>query len=466
VRAFQGTRWLGLLPFLAGIFLIGLYSHVLRPIWYDEMVYFVLGGLDSPAGLVQVLQETTSNVNQGQTGAYMALVYFSLKAFGASLISLRLVSILFSVVFLVTSLLFLRRKGLTWTWQLLYLVLLAGAATLNLFMSEARVYIALVAAVSSALLFYSYAPEERTRTVTVFGWVSILFLAIVHPYAAIYLPLIIVFSFLTRNDRKTNQGVSGLLRWANPALVVAAAVTYTVLAASTWLRGTAIFEGDPWEWIDAPLWLVLVDHLLMPFVTQTNTALLWLLVLVMAMAFILIRTPLTTVVNRLAGPILLLLVAFFASAVVSMISLFNDFWILPRQWVASIALAVVAMTWLLHELWVTVRLNSPSVALSFQLAVTAIALASVFSLTQFQLTKWIVTVRSYPEEIPVDFTRQDLSSRLDKGEVLSEKDWIRFAHTNTVEGGPVWPSFGEYYRARDWSDFVVVTDPGQLTIYD
>ena len=63
MRAIQGTRWLGLLPFLAGIFLIGLYSHVLRPIWYDEMVYFVLGGLDSPAELVQVLQETTSNVN-------------------------------------------------------------------------------------------------------------------------------------------------------------------------------------------------------------------------------------------------------------------------------------------------------------------------------------------------------------------------------------------------------------------
>lgn len=457
---------LAALPFIAGIGALLLYSHFLRPLWYDEMVYFVLGGLDSPKQLFAVLRETSSNINQGQTGVYQTLVWLSLKSFGASLLSLRIVSMLFGLLFIITSLIYLRRQGLNWSWQLIFVLLLSGSATLMLFVSEARVYISLVGLTTSALLYYSFDSTDRGRWIEAFGWITVLLLAVIQPYAALYLPLVIVFGWLTRRNKRVQRGIRGLVNWSNPLKIVVASLLYLVTALLTWLQGTASFSNDPWETISRPLPLEILQEHLLAVMTQRSTAIVWVWLILIAIVFVALRTRSAITATEVAPPIILFALSVAASLSISLLSLSQGFWILPRQWIASIALALIAFVWFLHSIWRLLKDTSPLLATSYQVAIALIALASVFSFAHFQASKWIISVRTIPETTFSSYTQQELSELILSGERLPEKEWIRFAQANAIQGGPVWQELGHYYLDRDWSDFEVVIDPMQLTVYD
>lgn len=459
-------RILGVLPFVAGVALVLLYSHFLRPIWYDEMVYFVLAGLDNPLELATAIHETTSSINQGQTGIYMALIFTSLKSFGASLLSLRAVSIAFGLLLVATSLLFLHRKGVSWMWQLVFLVLLSGATTLMLFVSEARVYMALASLSTSVLLFYSYSPVDRRVRVVLFGWIVVLSLAVMHPYAIVYLPLLILFGYLSAPENRGSLSLRGLIRWSRPALTLTALALFLAVALATWSRGTAAYEFDPMEWIDRPFLLEVAYQLLPAIMAQPVTLVTWIVVGVAAGVFITTSDLARGEAHDLWAPALLLLLALLATLVISASSLQQGFWILPRQWAASAALGILGFTWLLERAWRVILKESTTAATSFRFAVTVLAVASALPMAQAQLDRWIITYQNYPVAVPSEFTQENLEQRLASGDFLSEKDWIRFAHINTVKGGAVWSEFGHYYRDRDWSDFTVVTEPAELTIYD
>ena len=460
------SRLTALLPYAAGVSLVALYSDALRPIWYDEMVFFVLGGLSDPNELLEVILETSWNVNQGQTGTYMGLVYASLKFFGASLISLRLVSMLFALVLVFASIMYLRRQGLSWPWQLLFVILLAGATTLMPFVAEARVYIALAALVVVGLLYYSFSIQERRGVLRIVGWIAVLLLAVMHPYAAVYLPLIIAFGYLTRPSRSEPTTLRGLLAWANVRLVVTSTLLYLLVAAFTWLRGTAGFDRDPWEWLDRPLPAELAFHHLTPFFINVTTGALWLIVIASSLLYLFSRSGRRNLRGTIRHPLLLLALAVAASGVVTVLSLSQGFWILPRQWIASMALSTIAATWFLQRVWQAMEGDSRLLARSFISAVLLIAIASVFQVSQKRLDTWIVSIQNYPIEISPRFSQQDLVAQIRSGRKISDKEWILYSHANTVQGGTVWPEFSRYYLNRDWSGFTVVTDPYQMTIYD
>ena len=453
-------------PILVGIALVVFYSQALRPIWYDEMVYFVLGGLNGPAELLTVLRETTSNIHQGQTGVYMALVFASLKTTGASLWSFRGTSVAFGTLFVVTSLLYLRRKGLSLLWQMLFLALLGGATTLMYYVGEARVYIALTALTTAALLFYSYGPQDRRMHVLLFGWVMVPALAVIHPYAIIYLPLVMMVGYTFDRDTSQRWTVRGLVAWSRPKLAVVAFMLYVSVALLTWGRGTANFDVDPLQFIARPFAVELIYQHLAPLMNGTLTLSLWMIVGLAATAFIVRFRRKMQALESLIAPLTLMGLALVASIAISLLSLLNEFWIMPRQWIASLALCIIALAWLLQRVWQILDKESRLAALSFKVAVVLVSLASTLPVARDQLDVWIITSMQYPIELPGEFGKTSLAERLATGDALSDKDWLRFAHTNTIEGGRVWSEFASYYRDNDWSSFSVVMDGNQLTIYD
>ena len=432
------------------------------------MQYFVLGGFSNPLQVLDVMRETASNINQGQTGTYQLLIFANLKVFGASLLALRVTSILFSLLFIITSLLFLRRRHVNWKWQTFFILLLSGSATLMLYASEARVYMALVGLTTSALLYYSFAPHPGRMARRVFGWLVVPFLALMSPYAVFYLPLAILSGWLSREERTHYVGVKGLLRWAQPAKITVAALLYFGLASQTWLQGTATFseQADPFEFLTRPLLLAMAHDHLMPIFTQPTTLILWAVVLVAAIAVRIKSQSRREALREFAGPIALLSLALLASASITLLSLSQGYWIVPRQWTASIALSILAFTWLLAVMDHRLRLLSRNLGRGFTLAVTIIAVASVFSLASFQANKWILSVRTFNETKLPDYSQEALQSRVASADSLSYKDWIRYSQQNAVSGGEVWPELSLFYLSRDWSTFEIVTDPNQLGIYD
>lgn len=51
--------------------------------------------------------------------------------------------------------------------------------------------------------------------------------------------------------------------------------------------------------------------------------------------------------------------------------------------------------------------------------------------------------------------QDELRSRLDAGEALSDPEWISYAQVNIDLGGSVWPEFGRYYTDIDWTTFLL-----------
>ena len=80
--------------FFYAITVVILYCALDKPIWYDELVHYCLGGFSSVDSAWHALKPTLKDMNHGQTGFYLMLDYFLLKLFGASSFALRLPSIL------------------------------------------------------------------------------------------------------------------------------------------------------------------------------------------------------------------------------------------------------------------------------------------------------------------------------------------------------------------------------------
>jgi hypothetical protein len=136
---------------------------------------------------------------------------------------------------------------------------------------------------------------------------------------------------------------------------------YGTVGAMTWIRGAPMLNFDPFQWVHRD---VLVrqfldySHLSFIFDFETPTSQLWLgprrVVLYAMAAFVLALTFLPRrrrpEVRRLVPPLLLALSSLVISAVLSWISYRHHYWILDRQWVASLALMPIAVVWYMGEL--------------------------------------------------------------------------------------------------------------------
>lgn len=444
---------------ILSVVLLALYSSWNRPLWYDEMVYFVLGGLASVSDALSTIEETTTNVNQGTTGGYMLLDYLSLSAFGAQTWALRLPSLIFGLYFLAAAAIFLRGRGVGWLGLWGLILLLTGQQTLMYYAGEARTYMPLAAATAGVLAYYFVPLGDRKRLSTrVLGWSAVLIGVLFHPYFALYWPLILVFSVAVQHRWKA------LVRFANPALVVAGTSIFFIVASLTWLRGSARREElDPYLFLVDPLWRSIVAQMFQTIhVDRILVVVVGLTILVSAVLASPSWKQARATLEKWWPPFALLMVSFVAAVAISAVSIQQEFWIIPRQWIASIGLSSIALIWLFSVIIRQVLLVRGATAAMLIRAVVGLVLVAgaidpivgqVEQLRNWSADRTGISLDSVPTQAQLaeELRRVSVGER----EPLSEDEWVTFSNANTLRGGPVWSEFGNYYSTRNWNEFVL-----------
>lgn len=428
------------------LMLLVLYSSANRPIWYDEMVTFTIGGLPDLRTTLEQIYATTTNLNQGTTGVYLLSEYLSLSLFGAHWWSMRLPSLLTAVWALAALYVFLKTKGVHPVLIVLTPLLALGYPTLWYFAGEARTYMPLVAGVLGTLAYYSLDEARRESTLgRLLGWGSVFIGVLFHPYFLLYWPVIVVFTqweFVWA--KREALRLRGLWQHSNPTLTVTAGAAGAALALTTWLRGN-IEQPVQWdEWLGSPLPKEVLTALFWPFFDSG-----WFGVVAAAILapLILMAHSNSRAVSPMP-PMVLIGVSLVLSLVVTAASIAADFWVFPRQWIASQALVLAALPWLANTI---LRSRRPASAVR----VTALSLTGVLLLPSIvstglwkasQLREWAASSSRYGQ-----LNESGLAAILDSGAFPGNRTWMEFSQANLSQGGKVWPSLGRYYTDKDWS---------------
>jgi len=433
-----------------------LFSSWNRPLLYDEFVYFVAGSL-SPLEILSVIHETTTNVNQGVTGAYLLFDWVLMQAFGAEDWALRLPSLVFGFLFILYSLVFLRHKGIGTFGLTLFPVFLLTQELVMHYVGEARTYMPLAAAVVGLLTYYSANETWRCSPAgRVTGWSAAIIGVLFHPYIALYWPAILLFGYWTQHRGRLSgqQAIRTIVRWSNPAMVISGVLVYVSIALATWARGRATAFVDPFNFLPGPLPVEILIQNFYAFVPMFAAVTTGLALVVSAAAVFL---PDDAALRRetfrlITEPLVLFVMAFALAFIVALTSITADFWIFPRQWIASTALAALATFWGGFLLFRRARVRSSSrgrITASVLTAAVVIAAGGV-------ATQQVAVLREWTMRLPMDQPdRSSLAESLERVGTLSDGEWIEYSQVNLDQGGPVWPEFRSYYLDTDWTQFVL-----------
>lgn len=425
------------------LFIFIMYSGIGRPIWTDEFLHFSLGGYDSISDVLNVIRKTTANINHGQTGAYMLLDYLLLKMFGASAFALRIPSLLSGALLLAAAFLFFRARRVGFFGRIGFLIAISGQADLLYYMGEARPYMPLAASAVGVLAYYSFPPEERRSwPVVALGWTSVILGASMHPYFPVYWFVIFLFCYwMAWFDGRKVGTVADALAFVNLPLSIVGTLLVFGIGAFTWLQGGPKFEFDPFQWLSLGLWTTFTELSHFQFVPQDA-----LVVIVPAVAIPLVYliTPrrLKPVLHGMVAPAILILLALALSVLVGATSYFRNYWILPRQWVASMALVPLGAVWLGYELYRQVRRLHWVAGGAFALVALYSLYGAVLPTLQLKIPvmqKWM-SLAIAPSEGPAPRPENETVPTDNEG-------WVALANRNIQAGGPVWPIASMYYRA-------------------
>jgi hypothetical protein len=427
---------------LLGTALIVLYASIGRPLWIDEFLHFAFGGFRSTHSAWHAIRHSIGSFNFGQTGVYMLVDYWLLKLFGANLIALRLPSILSAGLMLWAGFEFLRKRRYGPLWQVNLIVCYLGQQTLMYYTGEARPYMALAGASVGAFTYYILTPEERgSRSVRILGWLSILWGAAIHPYFAFYWLSLYVFGFLVAvYEKRAAFSWKSAISHLNLPLSVIGSVIYFGIGFATWMVHQQKQHYDPFQWVSrAHFYGTFVGSAHFQFLGELGRS--WLLFIsILCLLHFCLNAEAKTLSKRLLPPYLLIWVAMLLSAYVSWVSFKHHYWILPRQWVASLALIPVAFIWLCAEL--TNLISRVSTVSRWLIPVLCLA---------------VIAYNSYPQTI--DQSHSFLTAILNRHssehfvaplpDALRgpghNDEWVALANQNVESGGPVSPFFQRFY---------------------
>lgn len=420
------------------LYLVFAYASLGRPIWIDEFLHFAFGSEPSTAAAWTTIRATIRGVNFGQTGAYMIADYWLLKLFGASAFWLRLPSIASALFMALATVIFFHVRGFKAYWSLLALMALFCQHALMYYAGEARPYMPLAGASVGALAYYSISQAmRRTWWAFFLGLASILWGSLMHPYFAIYWAALACFTYWeTREYSIGNVTPGSFFRHCNPTLSVIGIITYFSIGLATWMRSGRVLNLDPFFWISN-------DGLYKTFFDETHfeilaghAAIAVVLFVATAIALSLSRQWRQGFLNQLISPLALIFLSLAISALLSFISYRNHYWILPRQWVASIALATIGLIWFLAALLEIVG-NWSHVLQFFLVLLLAIGVVSRLvgaqELINAERTSW---ANQATPKMPLN--TQAVPSNSD--------EWVALANANIASGGLVWPVFRKFYE--------------------
>jgi hypothetical protein len=442
-------RAAGAVAAIVGVLGIVLYSGYRHPIWIDEFLHFAFGGMSSTAEAWSAIVRSIGQVNFNQTGIYMLADFWLLKLLGASAFALRLPSLLSAVWLLVCATTFCSVRGLGNLWKLVLILALFAQPWVMNYAAEARPYMPLASATIGTLVYYATPVDCRRGWLRVVGIVSIGLGVLMHPYYPIYWAAMICLGFLLALIEKRVRFNGGdILRFCDPTLVVLGLVVFCIVGALAWMRGGGALDFDPFQWIHR-------DHIVVTMVDWTHLAfifdfwrppeeptnpryILLFLMIVSALACPLMPRRWRASVFALVPPVALAFGALVTSGVLSWISYRHHYWILERQWIASIALMPVAVVWYVAELgrlfdcwW-----RGSSVVLAIGcLTVVTCSLAIIVPQKLNEIRRDIANSSAphvgtaEPPSLPP----------------VGNDQWVALANANIADGGPVWSIFRKYY---------------------
>jgi hypothetical protein len=441
---------ISLLAVLLSFAVVVLYASIGRPIWLDELFQFAFGAFRSTGSAWHAIRHSIAGINFGQTGIYMLLDYWLLKVFGANSLALRLPSTLSAGLMLWGGLTFLRHRRFPAVWQLVLIVCYLGQASLMYFAGEARSYMPLAGASVGVFTYYQLTPaERRSHAVMVLGWVSILWGASMHPYFAFYWSSLFTFGYLTAvAEERTRFSLKAAFAHVNPPLLIAGAAIYFGIGAVTWIAHLRKIGLAPFQLLSKnKMYQTFVDGWHFQFLGKLGT--IWIIVTVaVCLAHICLNRRTRRFIRPLLAPCLLVWLAMLLSLYVSYESYRHDYWILPRQWVASAALMPIAFTWFCAELVNLIgRVWTVGAWLIPMLCLCLIA-AHAYSNALNQGHALLLAFKSKPPSqkfIPPP--REALpSSSNGASEKTFYDTWVALANKNIEAGGPVSPVFQFFYQ--------------------
>ena len=228
-------------------------------------------------------------------------------------------------------------------------------------------------------------------------------------------------------------------------LSVPATVVFFVVAKFTWLRGSPEFNMDPFQWIKA-------DGLFYTFTRISHFQFLGSAYLappiVLGLGLLAALIPAvrrSATFRRLAPPLALLALALGLSLFVSSLSYYRHYWILPRQWVASMALSCLAVIWFTKETAAILSEKNRLLGLPILGLVAYVLYLSVVPVRQMKSGDVQAVVQALTQPIP---PKSGAKPSTDKVPANNE-EWVNLANENITSGGPVWPVFRHYYARND-----------------
>jgi hypothetical protein len=429
---------------LLGLFscaVIVLYASIGRPLWIDEFLHFAFAGFQSTVSAWHAIRHSIASFNFGQTGIYMLVDYWLLKAFGANTLALRLPSILSTGLMFWGGLHFLKSRGYKAIWRFTLILCYLGQATLMYYTGEARPYMALAGASVATFAYYILIPEERRQwSVRALGWISILWGAAIHPYFAFYWLTLCAFGYLVAlYEGRSKFSWKAVTIHVNIPISISGSFVYFWIGFVTWLKRSPKLSLDPFQWVSqANLYETFVDTSHFQFLWKLGSS--WLL---FTAAVCIVHFSLNSGVKkfskRLVPPCALTWLAMFLSVYVSWESFRHHYWILPRQWVASIALVPIAFIWLCAEL--TNVIERVSTVARWLIPVISLSVTLVCSFPQAanQYHSFLVAILHRPSSADFAPPPQNALPR-------DNDEWVALANKNVVSGGAVSPVFRFFYR--------------------
>ncbi|OLT61724.1 hypothetical protein [Moorena bouillonii] len=432
---------------LLSLFCVALHSSFGRPIWIDEFLHFAFGSYETTAEAWNAISQSILTINHGQTGIYMLINYWLMQLFGANIFWLRFPSIFSGLVLFLAAIYLFRLWGMPFFWQVIGILALFDQTQLMYFVGEARPYMPLVTATVCTLAYYSTPLPQRTRPIlTFFGLFSILMGVLFHPYFYVYWLAIIVFTYLQKLIKIGKKiSINSVIKHTNIPLCVLGTIVYFTLGLLTWLRGQPEFTFDPFYWSKK-------DELITTFIGFSHFEFLQkflepLLITIFVIFSIIIVYPKLRKVylKELISPIFLIIIALGISIFLSYVSFRSNYWILPRQWVASISLVPLAFVWLGYKISkIFAKIHIIIAFLWIMLCFTPIVLQfQKVAIDNYQdIRERLAQISVISKESQDSF--EDLES-IEYFERKSHEYWVSLANKNIQQGGKVWKGFRSFY---------------------
>ena len=336
---------------LATIFSSFIYSPINRPLWFDEFLQYAFGSAGDLQEAWTLITVTNTDINHGQTGFLSLIHYLVIKYFGASYFSLRLPSIVASVLMFLGVMLSMRYAGLGLLWGVVAVLAVITQSELMHYISEARPYIFLCAGVSLTLAYYLAGQVTRNSLlVKLIGYAGVGIGCLFHPYFSLYWVGIVCATMPIKFYKKVGSidSLKTIIIHANIFLVIFGICLYFGIGSVTWIGINPALNFDSMQWMDKGVnYAIKLTHLEFLYM---HTPFGWLLLLYFLAIFLAPRFGLKTFPRDynnnhcqgiLAG-FMLILISIFITSVLVYTSIKSEYWVLPRQWVASIFLLPVA----------------------------------------------------------------------------------------------------------------------------